>query len=221
MSKNIVILGCPRSGTSLVAQLVKSAGFDADGNGTKQLMKPNPKYNPEGYFERLDIVRLNDNLLNEMDSAYNFLNPPSISNMVEFSTSKTELTKISHELNSYNNWFIKDSRLCFTLHLYNLDNISIIKVKRNPKDVKPSMVNHYGDLFNKDVIQGPHKVSKIIFEQYYQHVDMCIDWQRKNIPSTVINYEDVISGDIDKLNEFLDKEVDSSLINPKYRNYGV
>ena len=106
MSKNIVILGCPRSGTSLVAQLVKSAGFDADGNGTKQLMKPNPKYNPEGYFERLDIVRLNDNLLNEMDSTYNFLNPPSINDMVEFSTSGTELAKISHELNSYNNWFI-------------------------------------------------------------------------------------------------------------------
>ena len=30
MNKNIVILGCPRSGTSLTAQLVKSAGYNAD-----------------------------------------------------------------------------------------------------------------------------------------------------------------------------------------------
>lgn len=221
MSKNIVILGCPRSGTSLIAQLVKSAGFDADGNGTKQLMKPNPKYNPEGYFERLDIVKLNDNLLKKINPSYNFLNPPLINDIISFNTDDKELNKISSELNSYNNWFIKDSRLCFTLHLYGLKNISIIKVKRNPKDVKPSMVNHYGDLFNQDVTQGPHKVSKIVFEQYYQHVDMCIDWQRKNVPSTTINYEDVISGNVDKLNEFLDTKVDSSLINPKHRNYGV
>ena len=221
MNKNIVILGCPRSGTSLVAQLVKSAGFDADGNGTKQLMKPNPKYNPEGYFERLDIVKLNDILLSEINPSYNFLNPPSINDMEVFNTNNEELNKISNELKSYNNWFIKDSRLCFTLHLYNLQNINVIKVKRNPENIKPSMVNHYGDLFNQDVIQGPHKVSKIIFEQYYQHVDMCIDWQIKNTPSITVNYEDIISGDVNVLNKFLGTEVNSSLINPKYRNYGV
>jgi len=35
MNKNIVILGCPRSGTSLTAQLVKTAGYDADGKGSQ------------------------------------------------------------------------------------------------------------------------------------------------------------------------------------------
>ena len=48
--ERIVILGCPRSGTSLLTHLVAKAWFSVYGHGTKQLMRPNPSYNPDGYY---------------------------------------------------------------------------------------------------------------------------------------------------------------------------
>lgn len=220
MNNKIVILGCPRSGTSLVANLVRSAGYDADYNGTKTLMKPNQKFNPDGYFERIDIVKLNDKLIKEYNEEYSFLNPPKIEEMIKKNSSNNEdLKTIKKELQSYSNWFIKDSRLCFTLHLYNIPDISIIKVKRNPKEVKKSMINHYGDLFSLDVIHGPHKVKKINFEEFYENINKCIDWQKRHKHSIEIEYDDLYKGNLQNLEDFLGHEVNSDLVKKGYRNY--
>ena len=219
MSK-IAILGCPRSGTSLTAQLVLSAGFDSDMNGQKLLMRPNPKYNPDGYFERMDVVRLNDKLISEISNDYNFLNSPSIDEVKNFKSSNNELNILSKELCSYDDWFIKDSRLCFTMHLYKIPNLKIIKVIRNSKDVKLSMERHYGDLFNKNVIHGPHNVNKVDFDWYYKNINDCIDWQINNAENITVEYESLMNGNLEILEKFLGKTVNKDIIKPKYRNYG-
>lgn len=222
MNKNIVILGCPRSGTSLIANLVKSAGYDADGKGTKPLMKPNLKYNPDGYFERIDVVKTNDILINEIQSGCNFLNPPTFEQIVNFQKPYNEqFNELVNELKSYNGWFIKDSRLCFTLHLYDIDNLHIIKVIRKPENVKLSMINHYGNLFEEDVMQGPHTVKKIDFIEYYTHINNCIDWQRKFVPSIIVSYEDILNNNVDKIEKFIEGKIDKTIINLNYRNYAV
>jgi hypothetical protein len=221
MNKNIVILGCPRSGTSLVANLVKSAGYDPDYNGTRILMKPNPEFNPDGYFERLDLVKTNDELIKNINSDYSFLNPPSIKEIKNNNKRTQKLDILEYELNNYERWFIKDSRLCFTLNLYNLKNIYAIKVIRSSESVKKSMINHYGDIFSKDIKHGPHYVKKIDFYNYYTNINECIDWQIKSIPNITIQYEDLIDNKIEDLEKFLDFKVNSNLINLKYIKYAM
>lgn len=217
ITKNIVILGCPRSGTSIVANLIRSAGYDIDCQHTKQLMRPNFKYNPDGYFERIDIVKTNDSLIKEINSEYNFLNCPSLKDIQNYTNSNNSaLKELISELSSYNGWVIKDSRLAFTLHLYNIQNIHIIKVTRNPREVKLSMMNHYGNLFEEDVIQGPHHIKKINFDNYYQTINDCIDWQKNKYPNLEISYSDIMLGNLQKLNRFIDSNVNKEIINDKY-----
>jgi hypothetical protein len=221
MNKNIVILGCPRSGTSLVAHLTKSAGYDADKGGTKTLMKPNKDFNPDGYFERLDIVKANDALIRLINPNYNFLNSPSLNEVTVNTKTSPESIALSNDLKSYDGWFIKDSRLCFTLNLYGLENISVIKVQRSPQSAQQSMMRHYGNIFEHDTTHGPHVVKKINFEEYYKNINECIYWQMSRFPNITVTYEDVVDGNIEALENFLESKVDKAIINPKYRNYAV
>ena len=219
-NKNIIILGCPRSGTSLVANLVRSAGYDVDDNGSQRLMKPNKLYNPDGYFERIDIVQLNDCLIKEIGEKYNFLNCPSLTEIISYTYSANQnLNNIREKLISNNGWSLKDSRLAFTLHLYRLQNINIIKVLRDRNAVKKSMQNHYGPLFEQEVVQGPHTVYPIVFDEYYSTINDCIDWQAKNFNQVTLYYDDIVNGKIDKLDDFIEGHVDRSLVNAKYRHY--
>lgn len=219
--KKVAILGCPRSGTSLTAHLVKSAGFDADHHGTRALMKPNARFNPDGYFERLDLVRSNDKLIHLINGRYNFLNPPTLAEVQSNNKMHAGAVEISTELNSYSGWFIKDSRLCFTLSLYELRDLHVIQVVRDPQSVKRSMIRHYGNLFEHDVTEGPHFVRRIDFDEYYKNVSECIDWQMSHAPSITVSYEGIMSGDVEILEEFIGASVDKSIINPGYRNYGM
>jgi GT2 family glycosyltransferase len=54
----IVVSGMHRSGTSALAQLFVEAGFEPGNN-----LMPADRYNPNGYFEDMDIFRLNNKLL--------------------------------------------------------------------------------------------------------------------------------------------------------------
>lgn len=220
MNKNIVILGCPRSGTSLLANLIRLAGYDIDASGTQKLMKPNAKYNPDGYFERIDIVKLNDKLIKEINTNYSFLNPPDISEIQKFNSNNLDLINLSLELSNNIGWVIKDSRLSFTFHTYkNLDNINIIKIIRDPIEVKQSMINHYGNLFEMDVIHGPHKIKKIDFDSYYKNINACINWQKEKYHNITISYNDIINHKLDALENFIESKIDRKIINVRYRNY--
>lgn len=217
---NIVILGCPRSGTSLTANLVRSAGYDLDFGGTKNLMRPNPKFNPDGYFERWDIVKLNDRLLHHIHPDCSFLNPPSVDKVKNFTAIvNDELEETSHELRSNLGWSIKDSRLAFTFHLYNIFACRFIKVVRNQDEVKQSMIRHYGNMFEEDVVHDGHYVPRQHFHKYYDTVNRCIDFQINKKKSMVLNYDDIMSEKFDELETFLDARVDKSLAKKEYRNY--
>lgn len=219
-NKNIVVLGCPRSGTSLLANLIRSAGYNIDGSGSKKLMKPNFKYNPDGYFERIDIVKLNDAIIKQINSDYSFLNPPSLREIQNFDIVSNELTEINHELSNTCGWIIKDSRLSFTLHAYkNLNNVHIIKIIRDPKEVKQSMINHYGDLFTNDITHGPHEVKKINFDYYYNLINNCIDWQKTKFDNITIQYNDLINNKLKILEKFIGAVTDRKIINANYRNF--
>ena len=60
-SRPVAIVGMHRSGTSMVAKLLQRAGLNLGAEG--DLMPP-AEENPEGFYEHLGFVRLNDEVLN-------------------------------------------------------------------------------------------------------------------------------------------------------------
>ena len=58
MPKNCLILGCGRSGTSMLAGSIATAGYSIGGRGHAGNLG-----NPKGYFETREINNINDNML--------------------------------------------------------------------------------------------------------------------------------------------------------------
>ena len=54
---NLIVLGCGRSGTSMVAGTLSTAGYWTDDSWNSD------RYNPKGYFESLAIHRTNEEIL--------------------------------------------------------------------------------------------------------------------------------------------------------------
>lgn len=239
--KRLVVLGCPRSGTSLVANLLSKSGFDVDYRGKKQLMGKNPNFNPDGYFERIDIVQLNDQLIRFYGKKFNFLNPPNIkwmlnpyklNNSFVIQNHETRLNhlnnlkkilkakaKVENELNSYWDWVIKDSRLCFTLNFWNLKDISVIKVVRNRASVKKSMENHYGNIFHQDVIYFRSLIKQINFDHYYKTIDSLINLHLGYFGGITVEFESIQNGNYTALEEFTQRSINKSIYKKDYVNY--
>lgn len=75
---NIAIIGPPRSGTSLVANLIHSAGFSTSPNRKAKFFGAS-EMNLDGYFEDVEFVLLNDQLMRQggrLQQKISFLNPP-------------------------------------------------------------------------------------------------------------------------------------------------
>src|SRR5215207_1805841 len=60
-SRPVAIVGMHRSGTSMVAKLLQQAGLNL---GDEADLMPPAAENPEGFYEHLEFVRLNDEVLN-------------------------------------------------------------------------------------------------------------------------------------------------------------
>ena len=75
--KPLVILGLPRSGTSLVARLCISAGYDPQIFSDSKFFGGSP-YNEDGYYEEVRLTLLNDQLIRGLYSEkHSFLYPPN------------------------------------------------------------------------------------------------------------------------------------------------
>ncbi|UXI69214.1 sulfotransferase family protein [Tahibacter amnicola] len=110
----VFVCGMHRSGTSMVARLLNLMGmyFGPEGSAL-----PVNRENPKGFWERRDIVELNDRLLAATGSTWfdihRFLGrsadwqpPPPLREAVH--------AKVL-DIDAYRPWFLKDPRLCLTL----------------------------------------------------------------------------------------------------------
>ena len=112
MSK-IVVHGVHRSGTSFWASLLEKAGcwYAED-----EYRMPPQKDNPRGFWERTDVVEVNDRILSSAGLIWFTLNPriealddPKLRQYCE-----QEIQGIVGRLDKHENWFLKDPRLSIT-----------------------------------------------------------------------------------------------------------
>ena len=135
------VLGMHRSGTSLVAGLVRLLGVDL---GPEAHLLP-PNYgNPKGFWEHKQFVQLNDQVLATLGGTWHELPTfaPGWENSPELAAIRRQArVLIEQEFASSTCWGWKDPRTCLTAPLWKqlLPEIRFVVCLRNPMDVAHSL----------------------------------------------------------------------------------
>lgn len=113
----ILILGMHRAGTSAITRLINLMGAYL---GPEAQMLPATADNPKGYWERIDVLQLHEQLLEAMEADW-------------FVTSEVDLAEVPphllaafhqrariilHDMNEHRPWVMKDPRFCLLLPLW-------------------------------------------------------------------------------------------------------
>lgn len=136
----IIILGMHRSGTSAVTRLINM--MDAY-LCPENLLMPAHAANPKGYWERLDVVTLNDRILAAANAAWDRPTHFAIEHID--TATRAELDKeaqhILHTMDTHRPWVLKDPRMCLTFPLWRplLELPLCIHVVRDPIQVARSL----------------------------------------------------------------------------------
>lgn len=181
MSKQVVVLGMHRSGTSLLSNLLINMGVYMG----HDFIEPD-EYNPRGYFEDTDFVRVNKMILREFNASWN--NPPTRKQLESIARMKPHTARIEHVIRhkeSLENdvWGWKDPRNSLTAFLYHpyLSNPHYIVVKRQPQNVLKSLRARNPDSKNW---------GEQLIETYERHIARFLGTGEKE--NLVINFEDLV-----------------------------
>jgi len=136
----LIVTGVHRSGTSMIAGILSNLAIPM-GEGAQ--MNPAPE-NPEGFFERIDVMQLNDSVLRRLGGSWQA--PPNIGPESWFSFDQNVLANFRSSIDlfsgSFNSWFVKDPRISLILPIWDrlaLTNLSLIFSVRNPQSVAQSL----------------------------------------------------------------------------------
>ncbi|WP_289028066.1 hypothetical protein [uncultured Paraglaciecola sp.] len=115
MKNNIVfVLGMHRSGTSMLTSMVEASGYHCGDN-----LQPPGSDNPNGYWEDLVMLRINETLLRALGKDWSSLGTPEYSEIEElscFDELKTEAVGyLTQQINKYQRLVVKDPRVCILL----------------------------------------------------------------------------------------------------------
>jgi len=136
----VCILGMHRSGTSLVTRLLHLCGLYL---GPQERIMPASDENPAGYWENLDFVDLNENLLQELGGTWD--DPPIIKpgwhKQRSFDDYRIKTLKIAEELNVQSPWGWKDPRNSLVFEFYEsiFPQLKPVICLRNPIEVAHSL----------------------------------------------------------------------------------
>jgi GT2 family glycosyltransferase/glycosyltransferase involved in cell wall biosynthesis len=144
----VCIAGAHRSGTSMVTRLLHHCGLEL---GRKSDLMPAQADNPEGFWEHLGFVAVNDELLSELGGAWDL--PPGADE--DFMSPRLESLRVKARLliekfNSAGLWGWKDPRNSLTLPFWRqlLPGLKTIIVVRNPLEVAHSMRERNGTSYS-------------------------------------------------------------------------
>lgn len=152
MNKKIIcIMGMHRSGTSLTAAAVHTLGINFGGN-----LMPAAKDNPKGFFEDIEMVALNDNLLAALNCNWRDIDrlnlSPDLNLLKDFYPKARKL--LHNKFNTQDTFAFKDPRTCLLLafwrplfHELGIETRYIISI-RHPASIAESL--HVRDNIGKD-----------------------------------------------------------------------
>lgn len=164
--KTFVILGMHRSATSLVAKGINTIVH----LGKDEEMLPPQQDNPEGFYENMKFMDLNNRILSKAGGSW--LEPPSEENILALKDEfKSEIIDLINEHSQYNLWGWKDPRTSLTIRLFHdyLTNPHYIACYRNPVDVAHSLQRR------KNPPMSMQKAIKVTMEYNMRIIKFLID----------------------------------------------
>ncbi len=140
----VAIVGMHRSGTSMVAKLLRQGGLYL---GPDNALMPPASENPEGFFEHLDFVNLNDEVLNEAGAGWDC--PPPVKTewtAAAFDRHRERARALAAPLAEQGVWGWKDPRSSLTIPFWEsaLGPLRVVLVVRNPLEVVTSLHRRNG-----------------------------------------------------------------------------
>jgi len=203
-SRAICILGMHRSGTSAMAGVLNALGGYS---GKDEELLPSNRFNRKGYFERFDVIALNETILcenainnipflSECDcfrvkmtldgfgwifGAWTIINSDLIASKQSIKQIMSIIARIHNTAPQDRPWFLKDPRLALTLPQWQhyLGKSAAIIMIRNPMDITRS-------LFEREKI-----IPSISYNLWILYTYSAIASSR-NIPSIIIDYDQLI-----------------------------
>lgn len=131
----IFIISMHRSGSSLLAGLLSQNGFEL---GPKDQLIPGNKDNERGFFERRDVVNINEYLLSEGGYSHML---PRIDYPLRAEPDHSQVGNVANLLIQSGVQVVKDPRFCLTLDVWTnyFDSIKLVFITRSPSDVAESL----------------------------------------------------------------------------------
>lgn len=148
MPKNALVVGMPRSGTSLTASVFANNGYFAAESSDSQLRREDEN-NPMGYWEADDLIEANVELFNTVGyPEHNTWRFSAISQSQGAEISRLAPLEGHRELvaryDAHAPWIWKDPRLCYTLgywwNLVDQANTGVLLIRRNKAEIYRSFV---------------------------------------------------------------------------------
>ncbi|MGC2625575.1 MAG: glycosyltransferase [Candidatus Udaeobacter sp.] len=182
----ICIAGAHRSGTSMVTRLLHGCGLYL---GSKDALMPPQADNPDGFWEHLGFVALNDALLEALGGAWD-LPPKTNENLSDerLEALRTKARLLIQGFHSAQIWGWKDPRNSLTLPFWEdlLPDLRTLIIVRNPLEVAYSMRKRNGtsyafglrlwEIYNRRLIEtvGNH-------ERLFTHYDLFFENSEKEL----------------------------------------
>ena len=145
----IIVLGMHRSGTSALMRMVNLRGVDLGSN----LMSPVPNNNEKGFWEHMDIFRMNEKLFEDLNSSWDDVRslPEGWWESEAAQRYKLEIINIlERDFTKSRFWGVKDPRICRFLPIWRplLEQIGckpyFLIIVRNPLEVVSSLAKRDG-----------------------------------------------------------------------------
>lgn len=190
--KNVLVVGMPRSGTSLTASIFTNQGYFVAENESKEL-RDSDEYNPSGYWEAEPLIKSNAEIL--AAAGFNFDNTwlfEAISAeqaaVIPKLAAKDKHKDLVEKFNRNSPWIWKDPRLCYTLSywwpLLNPETTRVLFLKRDPNEIYNSFIRlewrKPGNEAKQDVMQR--------VEDHLAAAELAL--KQLNIPFIEVNYAD-------------------------------
>src|SRR5262245_44670193 len=177
----VCIAGAHRSGTSMLTRLLHAGGLYL---GPKNAMMPPQADNPDGFWEHLGFVALNDELLSELGGAWDL--PPKPDEKftdARLDPLRTKAKLLIEGFASAHLWGWKDPRNSLTLPFWQelLPDLRTLIIVRNPFEVAYSMRERNGtsyafglrlwEIYNRRLIEAAGKDERLVthYDRFFEN----------------------------------------------------
>ena len=142
MPKNVIVVGTPRSGTSLAASIFAGQNYFVANDESEQLRDPD-HYNPGGYWEAEPLIEANVSLFRRVGYKHHntwiegAINDEQVAALEQLEVDPEHQELVGHYEKNHP-WVWKDPRLCYTLDywwpLVDQSKTAVMLVRRDPAE---------------------------------------------------------------------------------------